>query len=97
MKGFDPDELDTSAHDNDKLKYTFVSDYIVSIPSSNGEPLFIHDYPPFKGKCEVIIKWDHRSEAKELIKVIHGELAKNMNNILVQMVFSKNIHMGKLQ
>jgi hypothetical protein len=87
MKGFDPDELDTSNHDNDKIKYTFVSDYIASIPAGNGEPLFIYVYPPFNGKREVIIKWYNRSEAKELIKVIHGELAKHMNDISIQMVF----------
>jgi hypothetical protein len=88
MKGFDPDKLDLSSHSSDdKLGSTFVSDYIAYIPAGDGEPVFQHVYPPCNGIREVLVKWYNHSEAKELIKVIHGELAKHMNEVSIQLAF----------
>jgi hypothetical protein len=71
----------------DPLTQLYVSDYIAQVKSGTGTPLFKHVYPPFNGIREVLVRNGDKSEAKEYIKVIKGDMAKLMNEYAIDLVF----------
>jgi hypothetical protein len=85
------DDLDISNDDDentDPMANMFVSDFIAQIKSGRGTVLFTHVYPPHQGVREVLVKHQDKSEAKEFIKVLRGEISKNMNDTAMKLVFS---------
>jgi hypothetical protein len=95
MKMPDPDELELSFGDNnevqiiDSMTQMYVSDFIAQVKSGAGTTLFKHVYPPFNGVREVLVRNGDKSEAKEYIKVIKGDMAKHMNDYAIDLVFEE--------
>jgi hypothetical protein len=70
------------------LTNTSVTDYLkYMVKDGKGNNLFQHVYPPINGVREAIVQLHNFSQATSYVKVIHGELARNMDQEARQRVF----------
>jgi hypothetical protein len=71
----------------DPLENIGVSDYMLTVLTGKGNPMFKYVYAPVKGIRELLVHHEHVSEALEYIKVCHGEMSKVMNDEAINLVF----------
>jgi hypothetical protein len=73
---------------DNNLSDVSVTDYLNNyVKNSQGENLFHHVYPPQNGIRQVVVKLVNFSHAASYIKVIHGELAREMDLEAQDLVF----------
>jgi hypothetical protein len=72
-----------------RLKQMGVTEYLQNeIKNSNGERLFYYVYPPQDGVRELIAPLKKFSEALSFLKVALGEMARNMDQQAIELVFN---------